>query len=72
MLPVAADIATSSMHDLVGSARPGAPIVLDETPRESRLRGRFVAFLRASAQRRERLADRLEPGSGPARIALSR
>ena len=69
MLPVAADIATSSVHDLVGSARPDAPVVLDDTLRASCLRGRFVSFLRASAQRRERLA---EPRPGPARIALGR
>ncbi|HEY7046898.1 MAG TPA: hypothetical protein VH373_06720 [Jatrophihabitantaceae bacterium] len=72
MLPVAADIAANSVRDLVGSARPEAPVMLVGTPRESRLRRRFVTFLRASAQRRDRLADRLEPRSGSARIALGR
>lgn len=72
MLPVATDVATNSCT--TSSVRPGPTRRSYSTTRPENpvLRGRFVAFLRASAQRRERLADRLEPRSGPARIALGR
>src|SRR5882757_5562630 len=64
MLPIAADIAVNAVHNHVGSALPKAPVVPDPTPRESRTRTQFAAFLRASAQRRARLADRLDPCAG--------
>jgi len=64
MLPIAADLAVNAVRDHAGSARPNAPVVPDPAPRESRPRIQFAAFLRASAQRRARLADRLDPCSG--------
>ena len=64
MLPIAADLAVNAVRDHAGSARPNAPVVPDPAPRESRPRIQFAALLRASAQRRARLADRLDPCSG--------
>lgn len=64
MLPIAADIAVSAVQEHVNSALPNAPVVPDPPPRESRIRPVIAAFLRASAQRRARLADRLDPCSG--------
>jgi len=64
MLSIAADIAVNAAHDHVGSALPNAPVVPDPAPRESRIRIQFAGFLRASAQRRARLANRLDPCSG--------
>ncbi len=66
MLPIAADIAINAVSDQANSARPNAPIVADEPPREPRIRTGMAAFLRASAQRRVRLADRLDPCAGRA------
>jgi hypothetical protein len=63
MLPAAADIAVSALRDRAGSAQPNAPVVSDPARRESRVRIQFAAFLRASAQRRQRLADRLDSRS---------
>jgi hypothetical protein len=61
MLPIASYIATHAVRDLTQSALPGAPVVPDPEPRSSRIRAGFAAFLRSSAQRRTRLADRLDP-----------
>ena len=66
MLPIASDIAVSAMRAHVNSALPNAPIVPEPPPRESRIRPVIAAFLRSSAQRRARLADRLDPCSGRA------
>jgi hypothetical protein len=66
MLPIATDIAVSAMRDQVNSALPNAPVVPDPEPRESRIRPAIAAFLRSSAQRRARLADRLDPCAGRA------
>jgi len=57
-------VAVNAVHDHVGSALPNAPVVPDPAPRESRIRTQFAGFLRASAQRRARLANRLDPCSG--------
>jgi hypothetical protein len=64
MLPIAADIAVKAVHDQLSSALPHAPVVRDEPPRRSRTRAWLVVFLRASARRRVRLADRLDPCPG--------
>lgn len=61
MEPIAAGVAVNSMRDHALSALPDAPVVPEPPPRESRTRAAFVAFLRSSAQRRARLADRLDP-----------
>jgi hypothetical protein len=60
MLPAAADIAVNALRDRARSAQPNASVLADRARRESRARIRFAAFLRASAQRRQRLADRLD------------
>jgi hypothetical protein len=64
MLPIASNIATNAMRDQVGSALPNAPVVTDEPARESRTRIWIASFLRSSAKRRVRLADRIDPCSG--------
>jgi hypothetical protein len=64
MLPIASDIAVSAVQAHVNSALPNAPVVPEPPPRESRIRPAIAAFLRSSAQRRARLADRLDPCSG--------
>lgn len=61
MEPVAGQVAIGAERDLVLSALPDAPVLPDETPRTPRMRGAAVAFLRSSAQRRIRLANRLDP-----------
>jgi hypothetical protein len=66
MLPIAADIANSAMKDHVGSALPDAPVVPEPPPRNPRVRSSIAAFLRASAGRRARLADRVDPCAGRA------
>lgn len=71
MLPIASNIAVDAVRDHAGSALPHAPVVPDPPPRPARLRTWFVAFLRASAQRRARLADRIDPCPGRAEPALS-
>jgi hypothetical protein len=71
MLPIASDIAVSAVQSHVNSALPNAPIVPDEPPRESRTRTWIAAFLRASARRRARLADRLDPCAGRAEPVAS-
>jgi hypothetical protein len=63
MLPAAADIAVNAVRDRAGSAQPNAPVFSDPARHESRVRIQFAAFLRASAQRRQRLADRLDSRS---------
>ncbi|HZE48462.1 MAG TPA: hypothetical protein VE074_02810 [Jatrophihabitantaceae bacterium] len=71
MLPIASDIAVRAVRDHVGSALPNAPVVPDPEPRESRTRIWIAAFLRASAQRRARLADRVDPCTGRAEPVAS-
>lgn len=66
MEPIAIGIAVKSMRYHAESALPNAPVVPEPPPRESRVRTAFAAFLRSSAQRRVRLADRLDPCSGRA------
>ena len=66
MLPIASDIAVTAVQNHVNSALPNAPVVPDDPPRESRTRIWIAAFLRASAERRARLADRVDPCSGRA------
>ena len=64
MLPIASNIAVENMRDHVGSALPNAPVIAEEPARESRTRIWLAGFLRSSAQRRARLADRIDPCSG--------
>jgi hypothetical protein len=64
MLPIASDIAVSNTAPLASSALPDAPVVPDPTPSEPRLRAALATFLRASARRRARLADRIDPCTG--------
>lgn len=61
MEPVFGNVAINAARDRALSALPDAPILPDEQPRSPRWRGLAVAFLRSSAQRRVRLADRLDP-----------
>jgi hypothetical protein len=61
MLPIASNIAARAVRNLAGSALPDAPALPDPEPRNSRIRAGSAAFLRRSAQRRSRLADRLDP-----------
>lgn len=61
MLSIAGPIAVNAVRAQANSALPDAPVLPDPPPRESRLRKHVAAFLRASAQRRARLADRLDP-----------
>jgi hypothetical protein len=65
MNPIAVGIAVRTISDVAGSARPDAPVVPDPPPRTSRVRMTVVALLRASARRRGRLADRLDPYARP-------
>jgi hypothetical protein len=70
MLPIASNLAARGVRNLAESALPGAPPQPDPEPRGSRLRAGSAAFLRRSAQRRSRLADRLDPAcSGTRRYA---
>jgi hypothetical protein len=72
MLPIASHSATRAVRSLAESALPGAPARPDPEPRNSRIRAGSAAFLRRSAQRRSRLADRLDPAcSGTRRYAAS-
>lgn len=65
MLPMGSIIAVRAARDLARSALPGAPTVPDPPPRQrraaKRARTRAATFLRASAHRRARLAERLDP-----------
>jgi hypothetical protein len=61
MLPIASNLAAREVRSLAESALPGAPVMPDPGLSNSRLRSRSAAFLRRSAQRRSRLADRLDP-----------
>jgi hypothetical protein len=61
MLPIASDIAVRNTASVASSALPDAPVVPEPAPPEPRLRAAFAAFLRASARRRARLADRIDP-----------
>jgi hypothetical protein len=61
MLPIASDIALSNTAPIASSALPDAPVVPDPVPPEPRVRVAFATFLRASARRRARLADRIDP-----------
>ena len=61
MEPVFGQIAMRAERALAHSALPDAPIIPYQAPRTPRWRGLAVAFLRSSAQRRARLANRLDP-----------
>lgn len=61
MEPIGANLALEAMREIAHSALPDAPVVPDPPPRAPRLRGAVAAFLRGSARRRSRLADRLDP-----------
>jgi hypothetical protein len=61
VLPIPSDVATHAVRNLAESALPGAPVLPDTEPRDSRIRAGFAAVLRRSAQRRNRLAERLDP-----------
>jgi len=62
---IAAGIAVQHVTDLTTSALPTAPVVPDPEPHDSRLRITVATLLRASARRRSRLADRLDPCARP-------
>ena len=64
MLPIASEIAVRNTTQIAASAVPDAPARPDPPPRQPRLRLAVAAFLRASAQRRTRLADRIDPCTG--------
>ena len=64
MLPIASDIAVRNATSIASSALPNAPIVPEPVPSEPRLRAALATFLRASARRRTRLADRIDPCTG--------
>jgi hypothetical protein len=61
MEPIVGHVAISAARDQALSALPDAPVLPDDETRTPRWRGLAVAFLRSSAQRRVRLADRLDP-----------
>ncbi|APA99387.1 hypothetical protein [Nocardia seriolae] len=61
MHPIAGHLAVKAVRAQANSALPDAPVRPDPPPHEARLRKHIAAFLRASAQRRSRLADRLDP-----------
>jgi hypothetical protein len=61
MEPVFGNVAITAARERALSALPDAPVVPYDEPRAPRWRGLAVAFLRSSAQRRVRLADRLDP-----------
>ena len=64
MDPIAAVIALDAMRDHAHSALPDARVVPEPPPRDSRVRSSVAAFLRASARRRVRLAERIDPCAG--------
>ena len=66
MDPIGAHFAIKAMRDHAHSALPHAPVRPDPPPRDSRVRSSLAAFLRASARRRVRLAERLDPCAGRA------
>jgi hypothetical protein len=61
MEPIVGQVAISAAREQAHSALPNAPVLPDDEARTPRWRGLAVAFLRSSAQRRVRLADRLDP-----------
>lgn len=65
-LPIASSITVDAVRSVAESALPGAPVQVDAPDRSPRAgtRTRAAAFLRASAQRRVRLANRLDPACG--------
>jgi hypothetical protein len=64
MLPIASEIAVRNTTEIAAAALPAAPVLPDPLPCQPRLRSAVAAFLRASAQRRTRLADRIDPRTG--------
>ncbi|MBL1076451.1 hypothetical protein JK358_18800 [Nocardia sp. 2] len=62
MHPIAGHLAVKALRAQANSALPMAPVLPDAPPREARLRKHVAAFLRGSAERRTRLANRLDPG----------
>ena len=61
MLNIASEIAVRNTTEIAASALPDAPLLPTPPPR---LRLAVAAFLRASAQRRTRLANRIDPCTG--------
>ena len=61
MLPIASSIATRAVRSVAESALPDASLTPAAQPRDSRIRAGFAVFLRRSAERRNRLAERLDP-----------
>ena len=72
MLPIASSIATRAVRNVAESALPDAGVTPDLEPRDSRIRTGFAVFLRRSAERRNRLAERLDPvcPSAPTRARI--
>ncbi len=69
MLTIAALASTPAVRAEALSARPDAPVVTHTSPvRGPRSRAIVVAFLRQSAQRRVRLANRLDTGLLPTAV----
>lgn len=71
---IAASVAMHAVRDEALSARPDAPIVADPVRdvRTPRLRGAVATFLRSTAQRQARLANRLDPGCSSLRVTATR
>lgn len=61
MLPIASNIANHAVRKVAESALPDAGVTPDAQPRDSHIRSGFAVFLRRSAERRNRLAERLDP-----------
>jgi len=71
---IACHLGVSAARNTATSALPNAPMLPDPgpSPQRRRLRSALAAFLRASARRRVRLADRLEPDAHPAEALATR
>jgi len=71
---IACHLGVSAARNNATSALPNAPMLPDPgpSPQRRRLRSALAAFLRASARRRVRLADRLEPDAHPAEALATR
>jgi len=69
---IASHLAVSAARNTATSALPNAPVLPDPPPQQRRLRSALAAFLRASARRQVRLADRLEPDAHPAEALATR
>jgi hypothetical protein len=71
---IAFDLAACAARNTATSAWPNAPVLPDPgpSPQRRRLRIALAAFLQASALRRVRLADRVEPDADPAEALATR